>query len=222
MTKVTIALTALFSVCVAAGQTVGADSPGTQPGGGTISDAVSTSKGADLVSFLELTEGQIQSLRLLEEQFEDELFPLVRDSWEKEWQLRRLYRSETPNETSAAMLHQQVATLYEQVQSLRARHREQSRALLKYKQLTALGRLETVLELAQAAEDAVCANLLEGPHYAAFFFGSAASAWGPLGASAWGPLGSPPCGLGSGIPAAFGGRIERKDSGVALPSDQAN
>ncbi len=194
---------------------MGADSPGTPPGGGTVSGAGSTSKRADLVSFLELTEGQIESLRLLKDQFEDELFPLVRDSWEKEWQLRQLYRSETPNETSAAMLHQQIETLYEQVRSLGARHREQSRALLKYKQLTALGRLETVLELAQAAEDAVCANLLEGPPpYGGFFLGSAASAWGPLG--------SPPCGLGSGIPAAFGGRIERNDSGGALPSDQAN
>ena len=215
MTRVTIALTALFSVCVAVGQTVGGDSPGTPPGGETVPDAVSTAKGVELVSFLELTEGQIESLRLLEEQFEDDLFPLVRDFWEKVWQLRQLYRSETPNETSAAMLHQQIETLDERARSLGARHREQSRALLKYKQLTGLDRLETALELAQAARDAVCANLLEEPPH----YGDSPG----LEALAWGPPGFPSCGLGSGIPAAaFGGRLERDDAGVALPSGQSN
>ena len=121
MTKAPTALTALFAVCAALGQTVGVDPPGTLSGGDTPVDVDSTTRGAGLVSFLALNEGQIESLRRLEQQFEDDLFPLVRDAWEKEWQLRQLYRSDPPDKTSADMLHQQLAALHEQVQSLGVR-----------------------------------------------------------------------------------------------------
>ena len=214
MTKAPTALTALFAVCTALGQTVGVDPPGTLSGGDTPVDVDSTTRGAGLVSFLALNEGQIESLRRLEQQFEDDLFPLVRDAWEKEWQLRQLYRSDPPDETSEKMLHQQLAALHEQVQSLGARHREQSKALLKYKQLTALGRLETALELSHTAEEALCANLVQAPAHFGYVPGLDALTWGPLGPAA--------CGLGSGIPAVFGGRLETDADTGAVPSDQSN
>lgn len=214
MTKTLIALTALFAVCAAFGQTAGVDSPGTLPGDDTVVDVDSTTRGAGLVSFLELNEGQIESLRRLEQQFEDDLFPLMRDAWEKEWQLRQIYRSDPPDKTSADMLHQQLAALHEQVQSLGVRHREQSKALLKYKQLSALDRLETALELSHTAEEALCANLVEAPAH----FGYDPS----LVALTWGPLGPAACGLGLGIPAVFGGRLETDADTGAVPSDQSN
>lgn len=208
MTRTTLALAALFSAGIAVGQSAGVGSPGTPPGTDTVSDADSTAKGGELVSFLDLNEGQIESLRRLEQQFEDELFPLARDSWEKEWQLRKLYRSDPPNKAGADALHQQIDALHGQIRSLGARHREQSRALLKYRQITALGRLETALELSRAAEDAVCANLVEAPaHY---------------GSVPQEPFGSAFCGLGSGIPSVFGGRIERDDSAGAVSSEESN
>ena len=200
MTKTLIALTALFAVCAAFGQSSAADSPGMLSGDDTVVDVDSTAKGAGLESFLELDEGQIESLLRLEQQFEDDLFPLVRDAWEKEWQLRQLYRSDPPDETSEKMLHQQLAALHEQVQSLGARHREQSRGLLRYKQLTALDRLETVLELSHTAEEALCANLVEAPAH----FGYDPS----LVALTWGPLRSAACGLGAGFPTVFNGQLE--------------
>lgn len=214
MTKVTIALTALLLVCGAAGQTAGVDPPGTLPGDSTFSDVDSTGKAAGLVSFLALDEGQIESLRRLEQQFEDELFPLVQDAWEKEWQLRRLYRSDSPDKTSAGMLYRQLEALHEQVQSLGARHREQSKALLKYKQLTALERLETALDLSHTAAEALCANLVEAPSHFGYAPGLDALTWGPPGPAA--------CGLGSGIPAVFGGRLEADASTGAVSSDKSN
>lgn len=84
MTRVTIALTAPVSVCIAVGQAAEGASPGTPPARGPILDAATTASVAALVSFLELNEGQLEGLRLLEPQFEDELFTLVPDSCEKE------------------------------------------------------------------------------------------------------------------------------------------
>ena len=213
MTKTTpIALFALFAVCAAAGQTVGVS--GTLPGDDTPADVDSTAKEAGLVNFLELNEGQIESLLRLDQQFEDDLFPLVRDAWEKEWQLRQLYRSDPPDETSADMLHLQLAALLERVQSLGARHREQAKALLKYKQLKALERLETALELSHTAEEALCANLVEAPAHSGYDPGLVALTWGPLRSAA--------CGLGAGFPAVFGGRLETDADTRAVSSDQSN
>ena len=214
MTKTLIALTALFAVCAAFGQSSAADSPGMLSGDDTVVDVDSTTKGAGLESFLELDEGQIESLLRLEQQFEDDLFPLVRDAWEKEWQLRQLYRSDPPDETSEKMLHQQLAALHEQVQSLGARHREQSRGLLRYKQLTALDRLETVLELSHTAEEALCANLVEAPAH----FGYDPS----LVALTWGPLRSAACGLGAGFPTVFNGQPETDADTGAVSISQSN
>jgi hypothetical protein len=179
-----------------------------------IADVDGTANVAGLVTFLELDEGQIEGLRRLEQQFEDDLFPIMRDAWEKEWQLRQLYRSDPPDKTSAKMLHQQLETLREQVQSLRATHREQSKALLKYKQLTALDRLETALELSQTAQEALCANLVEAPAHYAYVPEFVASTWGPLGPVA--------CGLGSELSAVFGGRLETGSSPGSVSSDRSN
>ena len=84
MTRVTIAFTALVWACIAVGQAAEEASPGTPPGRGPVLDAATTASVAALVSFLELNEGQLEGLRLLEPQFEDELFTLMGDSWEME------------------------------------------------------------------------------------------------------------------------------------------
>ncbi len=214
MTKVTMALAALVAVCVAVGQAAGGASPGTPPARGPVLDDATTARVAALVSFLELNEGQLEGLRLLEPQFEDELFTLVRDSWEKAWQLRQLYRSDHPDETSAETLREQIEALHEQLRSLEASYREQSLALLSSQQIEALGVLEAVLGLSPRAEDAACANLLEAPASCEPIPGLAALAWGPLGSAF--------CGLGWEIPALFGGHIEGDDSAGALSFDGPN
>ena len=194
MTKLAMALAALISVCVAVGQAAGGASPGTPPARGAVLDAATTAKVTALVSFLELNDGQLEGLRLLEPQFEDELFTLVRDSWEKVWQLRRLYRSDHPDETSAETLREQIEALHEQIQSLEASYREQSLALLNSQQIEALATLEAVFGLSQGGEDVVCANLVEAPARCESVPGLAALAWvrsAPHSADWAG--GSPPC-----------------------------
>ena len=214
MTKVTMALAALVAVCVAVSQAAGGASPGTPPARGPVLDAATTARVTALVSFLELNDGQLEGLRLLEPQFEDELFTLVRDSWEKVWQLRQLYRSDHLDETSAERLREQIEALHEQLQSLEASYREQSLALLSSQQIEALGVLEVVLGLSQVAENAVCANLVEAPASCEPIPGLAALAWGPLGSAF--------CGLGWGIPTVYGEHIEGDDGSGALPFDGPN
>ncbi len=61
------------------------------------------------------------------------------------------------------LILKEFQALNEQMQVVGASHRERARALLKYRQLTELGRLETALELSQAAQEALCANLIAPP-----------------------------------------------------------
>ena len=158
--------------------------------------------------------GQLEGLRLLEPQFEDELFTLVRDSWEKAWQLRQLYRSDHLDEASAERLREQIEALHEQLRSLEASYRKQSLALLSSQQIEALGVLEAVLGLSPSAEDAACANLLKALASCEPIPGLAALAWGPLGSAF--------CGLGWGIATVYGEHIEGDDGSGALPFDGPN
>lgn len=197
MTRTLIALSAVLSICVAGGQTLGDDSPGmaSDPGSGTEPASVSNVPG--LVSVVQLNEGQVASLRRLNYEFEDELFPLLQQLREKEWELQRLSRSKDVDETMVDMVIQSIEALYEQVRSVGVRHREQARAMLSSHQLGALGKLETALELSDAAREAVCANLITTPGAFEYIPGLASLYGDPLG------LGS--CSLGFGASLVNGG-----------------
>lgn len=197
MTRTVIALSAVLSICVAGGQTLGDDSPGMASDPGGVTEPASVSNELGLVSVVQLNEGQIASLRRLNYEFEDELFPLLQQLWEKEWELRRLSRSEDVDQTMVDMVIQSTEALYEQVRSVGVRHREQARAMLSSHQLGALGKLETALELSEAARQAVCANLIATPGAFEYIPGLAALFGDPLG------LGS--CSLGFGTSLLNGG-----------------
>ena len=144
MTRVTIAVATVLSVCVAAAQTAEGVSAGIPSGEGSVSGPDSISDTAGLVSVVQLNEGQLENLRRLNVEFEDELFPLMQDSWEKEWELRRLYRSKNADESRGDMIRQEIEALYERIRNVGVRNRERARALLSSQQISALGRLETL------------------------------------------------------------------------------
>ena len=178
MTRVAIGLLTVLSICAAVAQADGGVSSGMTPGGdsdpgGSIDGVVNP---AGLVGVLQLNEGQRMRLESLNHEFEDEVFPLIRDSWETEWELRRLGRSKDSDTSRGDMLVQELGMLYEQIQVAEARHRERARAALSSQQISALGRLEEALELAQAAKQAVCANLIATPD-----LGGLESDWGRRG-----------------------------------------
>ena len=193
MTRVVIGLFAVLSIFVTAAQADGGAAADTPPGGhsdpsGGIDSFVNP---AGLVGVLQLNEGQRMRLQSISHEFEDEVFPLIQDVWEKEWELRRLGRSKDSDASSAEMLVQEVEMLYEQIRGGGDSHRQRSRALLSSQQISALDKLEEALELAQAAKQAVCANLIAAPS-------SLESGFEP---------GFDSCVLGFGIPAMFGEHV---------------
>lgn len=216
MIKAPIALAAVLSTSVAVGQTVGGASPGIPFSADVDSRTGSASNPGALASVLQLDEGQLESLRHLNFEFEDQLFPLMRDSWDKEWELRRLNRSKSPDESKVELILQEIEALYEQIQAVGVNHRERARALLKYRQLAALARLETALELSQAAQEAVCANLIATPGGYEYFAG--------LGALFGFRLGLPCGGIGlqPEISVSFGGVVSVDGPPDALPSDRSD
>ena len=216
MTKVPIAFAAILSTCVAVGQTLGGFAPGPPSVGGLDSQVPSISSHGTLVNVLQLDEGQLEGLRRLNFEAEEQLFPLVRDSWEKQWQLRRLSRSKSPDESKVKMILKEIQALNEQMQVVGATHRERARALLKYRQLTELGRLETALELSQAAQEALCANLIALPGPYEFIVGLGALFGLQFGLPCW-PIGLQPELLSS--TGAVPGSDEPLD---ALPSDRSD
>ena len=86
MTRVVIGLIAVLSICVVVVQADEGVSPGMPSSGasdpaGSIDGVVNP---AGLAGVLQLNEGQRMRLQSLTHEFEDEVFPLIRDSWEKE------------------------------------------------------------------------------------------------------------------------------------------
>lgn len=61
------------------------------------------------------------------------------------------------------MLSADLERIEEQFASVIAEHRKMARAILSEQQVMALGRLETALELHQAAQQAIALNLIAGP-----------------------------------------------------------
>ena len=218
MTRVVIGLIAVLSICVAAAQTGGDFSPGMTPGGDSDprGDTDSFVDPAGLVGVLQLNEGQRMRLQSLNHEYEDEVFPLIRDSWEKEWELRRLGRSQDSDTSKGEMLVQEVEMLYEQIRGAGDRHRERARALLSSQQISALDKIEEAIELTRAAVQAVCANLIATPD-----LGGPESDWIPkrlFGVE----LGFDSCGVDLGIPPSFGGVLEVEGKADAVPIDRAN
>ncbi|MDE0625736.1 MAG: hypothetical protein OXH99_05005 [Bryobacterales bacterium] len=165
MTKVVIALFAVLSICVSAVQADEGVSSGTPLGGASDPDGGIHGfvNPAGLAGVLQLNEGQRMRLQSLQHEFEDEVFPLIRDSWEKEWELRRLGRSKDSDASKSDMLVQEVEMLYERIRGVGERHRERDRSVLSSQQISVLDKLEEALELTQAAKQAVCANLIATP-----------------------------------------------------------
>ena len=206
MTRVVIGLFAVLSIFVTAAQANGGAAADTPPGGhsdpsGGVDSFVNP---AGLDGVLQLNEGQRMRLQSISHEFEDVVFPLIRDVWEKEWELRRLGRSKDSDASSAEMLVQEVEMLYEQIRGIGDRHRERSRALLSSQQISALDKLEEALELAQAAKQAVCANLIAPPDGAEFGF----------------EPGFDSCVLGPGFPAIFGEHVKGDKVADTVSFDQ--
>lgn len=208
MTRIMIGLIAVLSICVAVVQADKGVSPGMPSGGasdpsGGIDSVVNP---AGLAGVLHLNEGQRMRLQSLSHEFEDEVFPLIRESWEKEWELRRLGRSKDSDASRVDMLVQEVEMLYEQIEGVGGRHRERARAVLSSQQISVLDKLEEALALTQAAKQAVCANLIASPS-------SLESGLEP---------GFDSCVLGPGIPAMFGEHAKGDEDADAVSIDQPN
>lgn len=212
MIRAIVTVATVLSVCVAVGQAGEGVSHGSDPGDGAVSEPDSLRNEAGLVSVVQLNEGQLESLRSLSFEFEDEIFPLMQDSWEKEWELRRLYRSKDADESRGDMIRQEIEALYERIYNAGVRHRERARALLSSQQVSVLGRLEMALELSAAAKEAVCANLISTPGDYEYVPG--------LGALFGFQGGFGPCEFGLGLPPMFRGHPEVDDKTDAVPLDK--
>ncbi len=112
---------------------------------------------------LSLNERQIERLSEINFALEDETFPLAREAFEKNWELRRALRATPPNEAVFLMIGADLKRIDEQVRSVTAEHREMARAILSVQQIAVLGRLEAALGLLRAAQEAVRVNLIAGP-----------------------------------------------------------
>ncbi|MDE0123180.1 MAG: hypothetical protein OXN97_01265 [Bryobacterales bacterium] len=208
MTKVVIALFAVLSICVSAVQADEGVSSGTPLGGASDPDGGIHGfvNPAGLAGVLQLNEGQRMRLQSLQHEFDDEVFPLIRDSWEKEWELRRLGRSKDSDASKSDMLVQEVEMLYERIRGVGERHRERDRSVLSSQQISVLDKLEEALELTQAAKQAVCANLIATPDSREFGIES----------------GFDSCVLGPGIPAMFGEHVKGDEDADAASFEPPN
>lgn len=208
MTRVVIGLVAVLSISVAVVQADEGVSSGMPPSGASdpAGDTDSFVNPAGLYGILQLNEGQRMRLQSLSHEFEDEVFPLIQDAWEKEWELRRVGRSKDLDASRGDMLVQEVEMLYEQIRGVGDRHRERARALLSSQQVSVLDKLEEALELTQAAKQAVCANLIASPDGPEYGF----------------ETGFDSCVLGLGVPAIFGEHVKVDGDADAVPIDQPN
>ena len=112
-----------------------------------------------------LNNWQVARLRKIQFSLEDETFPLLLESYQKAWEIRRAVRSGEANESFFDMADSELRGISEQIQSIAAMHRERSRAVLASDQLIALDRLERSLASLPAAYEAVHFNLIALPSY---------------------------------------------------------
>ncbi len=162
MARIPIALAASLCIAGSLGQAGGQSVAAPTPVDGTFESSVDPPMQA-LATFIGLDEFQLTQLQQISFALEDEVFPLMLDSWNKRWQLSRQFRSEHPNAFAVLILEEGIKRIDQQIESAREQHRHQARALLSSDQIEELGRLEDALELSLAAHEAASVNLIEGP-----------------------------------------------------------
>ena len=112
-----------------------------------------------------LSDWQVARLREIQFSLEDESFPLLIESYQKAWEIRRAVRSGEANESFFEMADADLIGISEQIQSIAAMHRRRARAVLASDQLVALDRLERSLASLPAAYEALHFNLIDVPSY---------------------------------------------------------
>ncbi len=112
---------------------------------------------------LALNERQIERLTEIDHAREDEIFPLAREWFEKDWALRRAWRADEPDEATVKMLEEDLQRIYSDVQGVNSRHRAASHAVLSSHQIAALARLERAFDALPAAQEAYQTNLIGEP-----------------------------------------------------------
>ncbi|MDE0104942.1 MAG: hypothetical protein OXN89_21395 [Bryobacterales bacterium] len=156
-----------------------------------------------------LTVWQVARLRDIQFSLEDETFPLLIESYEKAWEIRRAVRSGEVSESFLDMADAELTGISERIQSIAAMHRQRARAVLASDQLVALDRLERSLASLPAAYEAVHFNLFSLPSYGEDD-GEAIIGFPGFGFGSFGPIG----GI-FGIPGPFGD--ESRQQLLSLP-----
>lgn len=116
-----------------------------------------------LQEVLSLNDSQTTRLAEINFALEDEVFPLIRETLDKVWELRRETRAAQPNEAMVLMFFEDLTRIFQQIESVTARHRAMARSILSSQQQEVLVRLEEALDLAPAAREAIDANLIADP-----------------------------------------------------------
>ena len=163
MIKTRMLIAAVLCYGIAFGQEPRPDTIAELPPGVPGTPVVSWGGTEALQEALSLNERQIERLSEINFAIEDETFPLAREAFEKNWELRRALRATPPNEAVFLMIGEDLKRIDEQVRSVTAEHREMARAILSVQQIAVLGRLEAAIGLLQAAQEAVRVNLIAGP-----------------------------------------------------------
>lgn len=140
-------------------------------GDGTGAGTPGTGHGSALQDVIHLNEGQQIGLRRINYALEDALFPLSLEAFQLEWELQRAFRMEPPDEPAIMRISADFDRIEGQFESVIAEHRKMARAILSRQQLMALGRLESALELYQAAQEAIYLNLIDELHAYPFLEG---------------------------------------------------
>ena len=135
-------------------------------GDGTGGVTFGTGHGSALQDVIQLNEAQQVRLRRVNHALEDALFPLSLEAFQMEWELQRAFRMEPPDEAALMRISAEFERIEGQFGSVIAEHRKMARAILSRQQLMALGRLESALELYQAAHEAIYLNLIADPYAA--------------------------------------------------------
>ena len=208
MTKDTILIAILLCVGFTFAQSTLAEVPlGWRPDTPTDTDKdIDKDIGAPvaLYELLELSESQLASLKGVDNAREDEVFPLLREAWEKSWDLMREFRREPPDTAIINMILADIEGVRQRIYVVNARHREMAKTYLNPTQLSTLEDIEMAAELMEVAQEAIAANLVAAPDH---HFG---------GIPEFGFLGIPGFGLFDGF---FGSILDGSDNSDSLPGE---
>ena len=208
MTKDTILIAVLLCVGFTFAQSTLAEVPlGWRPDTPTDADKdIDMDIGAPvaLYELLELSESQLASLKQVDSAREDEIFPLLREAWEKSWDLMREFRREPPDTAIVNMILADIEGVRQRIYVVNARHREMAKTYLNPTQFSTLADIEMAAELMEVAQEAIDANLVAAPDH---HFG---------GIPEFGFFGIPGFGLFDGF---FGSILDGSDNSDSLPGE---